>query len=210
MSHEEFKTWIAHHAALFWMNSPNDLALFVAWKPLVLPYEFVDFIDGSNYISREKAGCFRTDHLAVICNRIEVKRLAKYQAECRDSKSDERGVCDACRGSGSLVVPHEKYVQNGQWIPPFPTFAVFCFCRLGQLKFDTVYRDQERQKNGQKQPLAWQKYEQMVPEWRGLLKERETQKDAEFKARELAESIDRQEPLRLRVFYSNPEKGAVV
>lgn len=203
MTDEEFTTWNTHHARLFMMNTPADIELFIAWKPLVIPYDLQDFIEGSNYLATERSMSFRTTHLDIIRQRIHARLIdeSRRRIEAEQGSYGEAD-CPSCFGSGVVSVPHPQNVHMGQWLPPFARAGVFCHCSLGQAKFASLGRALDEAKDARRQnvrlpaaPLAWAKYEALVPNWAELLDCRARQQRAEIEARQHARHADQVSPL---------------
>jgi hypothetical protein len=193
---KEYAIWTDHHAALFWMNSPADTALFKAWMPLITPYDLADFLEASNHLATEQASAFRTEHFGIMRRRVEQKRNKRIRAEYERRSEDAQGsLCSICgHGRGVLHVPHQRFIFDGRWIPPYPTCAQYCSCRLGRVKFDKHY--QNAQQNDKPCPMSWESYVCKVPDWAEILLERERQRQDEDDASNLAAHVDRQTPLR--------------
>lgn len=204
MTPHEYDTWHEHHAALFLMTSEADIELFRLWRPLVLPYELDDFIEGSNYLATDKAGSFRTTHLTLIRQRINMRRMEEIQKrlDAENTKTHWR-ECPDCYGVGVVAVPHLDCVRDGQWFPPYHTHAVFCHCPLGRSKYtslsDSISEAKASKGPAPAMPLSWERYEALVPNWPQLLDTRKRQMASEVKARGVAERADLQSPLK-RIF----------
>lgn len=202
MTESEYDLWMEHHAVLFMMSSDQDAALFAAWRRLVLPYSLAEFIDGSNYLATEKAGAFRTTHLDHIRQRINVRKmeLVRLRLE-QEQKAMERYECKVCNGVGVVSVPHVEHVRNMEWLPPYVSFSILCFCSLGRSKFnaltDSIHDTKAKGERSPGYPLAWEKYEALVPNWEELLKWREQMRKDERAAGNIAMHADKVAPLKL-------------
>jgi hypothetical protein len=201
MTNDDFKVWAMHHATLFMMTSDTDQALFAAWKPLVLPYDLRDFLDGSNHLAQQKTSVFRTSHLGVICERINGQRMAVASRLINEENAQgPRYECGVCRGVGIVSVPHLVCVREGKWWPPYRTMGIYCLCARGRIKFDSVLaiigESRRDRKHTPPTPLMFEKYEVLVPNWLLLMDEREALRREEIKARQIAAHADRSAPLR--------------
>lgn len=204
MTPREYDQWHEHHAGLFLMTSEADIELFRLWRPLVLPYDLADFIEGSNYLATDKAGSFRTTHLGIIRARISIRRLEEIQKrlDAEQAKNQWR-ECPDCQSVGVVSVPHLDCVKDGQWWPPYHTHGVFCHCPLGRAKYaslsDSVSEAKARKGRAPAMPLSWERYEAVVPNWPQLLDARKRQMASEVKARGVAQRADLASPLK-RIF----------
>ncbi len=202
MTDDDYKTWAAHHATLFLMTSDTDQALFKVWKALVLPYALQDFLEGSDHIAQEKSSAFRTTHLDLIRGRINARRVALAAQRMNDENAGARYECGVCRGVGMVIVPHQDFVRDGLWLPPYPTMGICCLCNRGRARFDSILASiEDAKKHPDKRrvpppPLSWEKYEALVPRWLRLMDDRESLAREEIKGRKIAAHADRVDPLR--------------
>lgn len=196
MSSEDFEMWTDHHATLFYMRSDADSALFAAWKPLVTPYDFDDFMAGSNWLASNKGGAFRTEHLTLIRERINVARSQQRQAQDdADSHRENRHECQLCHGMRGLTVPHQDYIRDSQWLKPYPTHWIWCRCSKGREVFEKYYQAAQ-DKKGLPRPLDFNAYEARFPTWPGMMLDLENMLKDELAAKVLAQRADFTSPLQ--------------
>lgn len=201
MTAPEYATWQAHHATLFWMTTGADEALFAAWRPLVMPYDLEDFLEGSNYLATQQGSAFRSTHLSIIVRRIRERRQASMAADTHAAdRAAQHEHCSVCGDTGAAIVPHGRFVVDGKWVLPYPTWAVYCRCTKGRNHFERAYQASQAVEQGQTprpRPMSWDRYEAMVPDWFSLMMDRANLAKDELHARRVSEHADRTSPLQL-------------
>lgn len=140
MTNDEWIEWQEHHSALFQLNSEADLEMFRAWRPILQDHPFGDLIEASTWIARTKPETFRTQHAAMLSQRVAMRRVERYRLQQAGmDQQAEQDRCKLCRGVGILILPHPKHVEGGVWMSGC-TAAITCDCRKGQAVFQARER----------------------------------------------------------------------
>jgi hypothetical protein len=203
MSDDEYETWRQHHAALFGFQSDADQAMFGAWYPILRDYVFEELMEASNWLILNKAGIYRTEQLAALRQRVTDARR-KRQEEFDTANAITSPPCELCKDSCLVVVPHPKYVLNGQWMPDGNTFhelSVLCSCPKGTAranKQQRYYEEHKDDKSDEKRRLArtartmtLAMYEQRNPGWRIQILDRNDLRPHEERAKLVAVSAQK-------------------
>lgn len=113
---------------------------------------------------------FPSEHL----QRINESVAAGRQVESRRQWAGELGTCVVCNDGGYVVVPHPRYVVNGQWTERH-TAAVVCGCWRGRRIMERNKNRREAGKDGDvvKPPMLLSEYERLNPNWKRQLDEYE-------------------------------------
>jgi hypothetical protein len=201
MKAEEWDKWVAHHGDLFSMHSTADAKLFKAWRPLLVNRSLVELKAASAAMAEdpEKAKSNRASHYGYIRAFLTSYSSARHKAEV---ESRDYGVCVNCIGSGYISVPHPKLIKNGEWEHPWYTFAVFCRCSRGAMKFNALsgglYEKKQQMGGPELRPIGMDEYHQQFPNWQEMLAHREAIRRTEEGAAYAAREADRQGPTRAR------------
>lgn len=197
MTDDEYAQWIEFHGKLFWMNTPEDMQLFVAWRLSLSGFSLFELRSASRWIAEEHGAKFRTEHLTLLRRRLaEQREQVRRRAEQNADPNSGSTVCATCMGTGTVIVPDWRYVREGEWKfvgHSKPTTAVLCGCHRGEsmaLRMDDYLREK---KSGFAPRLG--SYAQRVPDWRELLSEEAARRDGERRSADLAARLDRARPI---------------
>lgn len=189
MTDEDWSGWVKFYAPCFGLMGDSDAAMFAAWREVfeASGYTAEELHEAAKEIAKSPPR-FRIDHLARIQSRIRERRFAlRMQQEQRHEAMPGRERCEICEGVGWVVVPHIRFVADGEWIAPWPTMAVACQCFKGQA-IVTKARDAGIEKYI---PMALGWYEGRNPSWFRQLNQRETLRQAEVRAKLASHGADR-------------------
>lgn len=205
MNVTEYDSWTKYHRAMFQMKSDDDLPMFAAWMPSLREFTLAEARDASLAIAADPgtAGKFRTEHLALIRQKIRIKRAEVNRAFRKEAeRHGEVNSCGVCRGIGMAHVPHVKSVVDGLWIYPFATMVVSCSCNRGgarQIAMDTLTIQQDFAGTRRRvRMMTLAEYEFSVPDWPAIFEAREVQRQSEKNAGYYAKRADKENPITNR------------
>jgi len=193
MTSNEYDSWLAHHKALFQLNTDADQHMFVAWWPLLKGYGISELTEASNHIATRSTKLYRTDHLGALRARISEKKRERFQREAEQQQNAEI-TCQVCFGTGMAIVPHSRWVVNGEWQAngnSWPTAAVYCECVRGRVKYE-AWTSFAQEKSDRKLPVGMTlaRYEHFNPNWNQQMTDRENAEKDEAHARRVAQAAD--------------------
>lgn len=125
---------------------------------------------------------FRSEHPSALKRRVMAERKKRLQHN-EDAAPQHGYFCDLCGGKGWVVVPHLQCVVDGQWVPPYTTYAVCCMCSKGEQVADSYLERKEKQMK-----LGY--YEGRNPGWHMQLSQRRQQAKLEAAAIEKGRLAD--------------------
>lgn len=191
MTDHDYLRWTATHAALFSLNSPNDPAMFVSWRPLLDRFEVGELMAASGKLAMEGIK-WRPDHLPRLAAMIRETRGQAQKEEERINAVQLQGfVCEFCGNCGVAEVPHLRYVRFGAWVHPYYTVGVLCKCDRGT---GMAARQREWLGSGPKFPrpctMTLLSYEQANPRWTEMMASRREEQRLERAAHWAAQNAE--------------------
>lgn len=162
--------------------------MFAAWWSLVASYAVYELVEASNHIAVNQSGLWRTEHLRELRQRVAVRRRDRYAAEAEQKVGFIE--CSVCHGSGWAVVPHPRWVIEGEWQSDgnhWPTAAVYCYCGRGQrlLSHAQAY-NQDSPKHPRAIGMTLERYEGLNPRWHQQMEDRANASKDEAHAKVMA------------------------
>lgn len=185
----EFDSWANRHATMFGMLKPEERDMIRSWRPIFIScgYTFAELRYATEMIARSPPK-FRGQHLEQVHTTIGELRKKSIDEEAGAwSAIDTFEACRSCKGYGWVVVPHPRFVSNGEWTPsPGKSYKltvnVACSCESGRRIAGAHQR---------KRPMGLEEYESRNPEWRTQVAEYEAGIAAARKARDTTAAVDR-------------------
>jgi hypothetical protein len=159
-------------------------------------YTVAELREATTYLAQGNAPKFRTGHLPALQARLRSERLKRHHAE--NAALDQAGfTCSDCGGSGWVVVPHLRFILDGEWIDS-STMAVTCRCARGE-RIAGTYRMPltEKSADNRHRPVAMRlvDYELRNPNWFQQQRSHEQQLAAASMAQRLAGIAQSERPL---------------
>ncbi len=141
---------------------------------------------------------WRSDHLLALQSTIREGRIQQVRME-REREEFTAGVsvCRICSSTGRVIVPHPRFVVDGQWQENERgvsiTAAVVCSCHCGRRLLDQVLSlsADERKRARVQMPMILADFEKICPDWAEQMRNRELAKLAEIKALNQASAHDK-------------------
>lgn len=107
---------------------------------------------------RQAYPSYARDHLKALLPLLRELEARRLQEQAKTVRTDERGTCTRCGGTGWVCdLPHLRDLSGQEWRGRY-TMAVLCDCGLGR----TMARDW---KEGRPRPLTWSEYAAANPRW---------------------------------------------
>lgn len=203
MTAAEYESWVEYHRTLFTMKSADDGPMFALWAQCLLSYSLAELKAASLAIASdiETAGRYRTEHLAILRQKVAAHRFERIRAEQQQYEaSDARLSCSQCRGNGLVPVPHVESIVDGRWAYPFCSMVVSCDCSAGTARGSAINGVDTKQVMAGRRVsvriLSLAEYEALHPQWCDIVAERNRTRQTELEARYYAEQADRAAPIR--------------
>lgn len=200
MHDDEWDDAAAEIAALLQMQ--DDMATICLWRQSFesRDYSRAELVHGARLVAeRGTQGSgkrWRSDVLNVLLRVLSDRRFARVAAE-RDEQDRKHAseMCQACSGSGLVIVPHPGSVRDDEWLHPWPEAGVSCRCYRGlRLASDNCQKiagaDEKKGKPARLWTIA--EYEGRNPAWELQVRERDLRRKSEREARLRTAAIDKQ------------------
>lgn len=146
MTNDDFKTWMAHTAALLPMKSADHAATWCKLaRRYILPYDLADAREAVNRLVAEGAG-YQTEWLAGIRRELRAvlrERSVEEANRERGAADFKRSECIVCSDSGMIDLPwpDEKNVsREAVWLTTY-TLGVYCACHKGKILWNQLASD---------------------------------------------------------------------
>lgn len=158
-----FEEWADRYQRIFNLNTDEHVNMFAEWHRVFQAKgitaaqleEATDFLAVNP--PKARGVPVAVLHLSAITERIKSRSHVAKQ----DPLPAWRGRCEieGCR-DGLVTVPHPKAIVNGQWVKPWYSMGVACYCERGQSLNARFVRLEQ--------------YEREVPGWRLLYERRQS------------------------------------
>jgi hypothetical protein len=180
VTRNEYDQWADRHGTMFGFRAfESDFAMLDSWYAAfrVSGYGVAD-LDAATAALAQRPPRHRADHLAAIHAAARERRAKLALDELRRAQSSpdpaEIGVCDLCGDTGSVCVPHPRFVVGGEWVPTFlgyrPLAAVVCACWVGRRMIDSYDEKSAEYQKRVPRPMTLEQYQRCaMPHWRQVL-----------------------------------------
>lgn len=207
-----FRQWADRHAAIFGLTSPQDLEMFAAWRGAFVSagFTFSELNAATDWMVKQSAPEFRNEHLKMIQTFIRQRRDEQRRFEQQTAAPMGKSYCSLCGGTGMVVVPHPRFVIDGEWTMNSsyqPTAAVSCLCEVGKRIEQAQFNKERNQKL-----MSLGLYETRIPRglWTALLHHKSKAAGANKKAEEATRAADKRGKVRKPAALAETEEAPAI
>lgn len=197
-----FDQWVDLHCVRFGLTTEAELRMVQSWGPAFAAAGFnvEDLLEATNYMTTRAAPQFRSDHLRLIQQRINDRARAASAKLLAEPEDAETSTCDQCGNTAWVIVPHPRFIDAGQWLPPQPTAAVVCdACAKGRKVLsqfaapipEKLSAEDRRTRERLAKSYILSHYTRDFPRWREMLAQRDEARAAMSEAARQAGVVDK-------------------
>ena len=192
-----YSVWVDQHCETFAIADQNRVLAMLAWRVPLLDHlgaSEVELHETTRMCVLDRPSPnFPNEHLEAIKRHLaelKVKARAR-EATAAEKYHDRHGTCAKCGDTGSVTVPHPRFIADLEWVPSShnhqgdpirATCAVSCDCYRGRKGYDAACL--RVQGTDQLPPLTITAYETINPDWRAQMA------TVEYAAREMTRAVD--------------------